>query len=65
MQGTPTERARLQFVKNYYEFGPKALYSDGRTADDGKAAPEPAAPVAPAAEAQPAEAQPAAVEVAA
>lgn len=33
-----TPKARLEFVRAYYEFGPKALYSDMRAATDGKPA---------------------------
>lgn len=29
-QGMPTDKAKLAFVKAYYEFLPKSLYSDSR-----------------------------------
>ena len=30
-------KTKLEFVKYYYEFNPKSLYSDGRSGTDGKA----------------------------
>ena len=30
LRGVPADAARARFVKLYYEFSPKALYSDGR-----------------------------------
>lgn len=42
----PSEKAKLNFVKSYYEFLPKALYTDSRTAADGAKAAEAAKPAA-------------------
>ena len=40
LQGMAAPKARLEFVRAYYEFpGKTALYSDTRSGDDGKAAP--------------------------
>lgn len=46
LQGMPSEKAKLNFVKSYYEFLPKALYTDTRTAADGAKAAEAAKPAA-------------------
>lgn len=36
MQGMTAEKAKLNFVKAYWEFGPKALYKDERGGETEK-----------------------------